>query len=146
MLFRSGQGRPDAEDEKELADLKQAIEVTRQGIMAMMDHVCSTMKENQVEAWFDFVLKTNGCSHSFPSIIASGRNATVLHYDENNQKIKKNSLVLCDLGASYHYMNADITRTFPANGAFTKRQREIYNIVLEANQTIMSPLDRKSVV
>lgn len=125
-------------EDAEIDDLKQAIEVTRQGILAMMDHVCSGMMENQVEAWFDFVLKTNGYSHSFPSIIASGRNATVLHYDENNQKIKKNSLLLCDLGASCHYMNADITRTFPASGSFTKRQKEIYNIVLEANQTIMS--------
>ena len=123
---------------EEAADISEIEEVTRQGILAMMDHVCSGMMENQVEAWFDFVLKTNGCSHSFPSIIASGRNATVLHYDENNQKIKKNSLLLCDLGASCHYMNADITRTFPASGSFTKRQKEIYNIVLEANQTIMS--------
>lgn len=76
-------------EDAEIDDLKQAIEVTRQGILAMMDHVCSGMMENQVEAWFDFVLKTNGCSHSFPSIIASGRNATVLHYDENNQKKKR---------------------------------------------------------
>lgn len=125
-------------DTTEIEQLQQAIEVTRKGIYAMMDHVRCGMGEHQVEAWFDFVLKTNGCQHSFPSIIASGKNATILHYDENNRSIKKNSLLLCDLGASYQYMNADITRTFPANGSFTKRQREIYDIVLEANRYIMS--------
>ena len=125
-------------DTTEIEQLQQAIEVTRKGIYAMMDHVRCGMGEHQVEAWFDFVLKTNGCQHSFPSIIASGKNATILHYDENNRSIKKNSLLLCDLGASYQYMNADITRTIPANGSFTKRQREIYDIVLEANRYIMS--------
>lgn len=125
-------------DTTEIEQLQQAIEVTRKGIYAMMDHVRCGMGEHQAEAWFDFVLKTNGCQHSFPSIIASGKNATILHYDENNRSIKKNSLLLCDLGASYQYMNADITRTFPANGSFTKRQREIYDIVLEANRYIMS--------
>lgn len=125
-------------EESEIALLKQAIDVTKEGILHMMDHVCCGMYEHQVEAWFDFVLKSHGCHHSFPSIIASGKNATILHYADNNRKIAKNSLLLCDLGASVSYMNADITRTFPASGTFTKRQREIYNIVLEANQYIMS--------
>lgn len=125
-------------DESEIKLLSQAIEVTKQGIYHMMDHVACGMKENQVEAYFDFILKSNNCEHSFPSIIASGKNATILHYDSNNATIKKNSMVLCDLGAACSYMNADITRTFPANGKFTKRQRQIYDIVLEANKYIMS--------
>lgn len=125
-------------DQTEIEHLLQAIAITKQGILSMMEQVHEGMMEYQVEAWFDFVLKTNGCTHSFPSIVASGKNATVLHYEDNNCKIKRNSLLLCDLGASYEYMNADITRTFPANGVFTKRQKEIYNIVLEANKTIMS--------
>src|SRR5699024_10708954 len=90
-----------------------------------------------LEAYFDFVLKTNQCEHSFPSIIAGGKNATILHYDNNNQRVKDRQLVLCDLGASYQYMNADITRTFPVNGTFTKRQRQIYDIVLRGNKLII---------
>lgn len=125
-------------DEHEIETLKAAIEVTKRGIYHMMDHVHVGMYENELEAYFDFTLKTFGCHHSFPSIIASSKNATILHYEDNNQKIKKNALVLCDLGAAVDYMNADITRTFPASGTFTKRQREIYDIVLRANRYIMS--------
>ena len=125
-------------NETEIKLLSQAIEVTKLGIYHMMDYVTSGMKENQLEAYFDFILKFNGCQHSFPSIIASGKNATILHYDRNHATIRKNSMVLCDLGASYSYINADITRTFPANGKFSKRQRQIYDIVLEANKYIMS--------
>lgn len=125
-------------DDTEITKLKKAIAITDEGIRHMMKHVQPGMNENQVEAYFDFVLKTNNCHHSFPSIIASGKNATILHYADNDQKIKKNSLILCDLGAAYEYMNADITRTFPANGKFTKRQKEIYNTVLQGNKYIMS--------
>lgn len=125
-------------DESEIEKLKKAIEITDQGIQNMMKHVHPGMSENQVEAYFDFVLKTNNAHHSFPSIVASGKNATILHYADNNQNIKKNSLILCDLGAAYEYMNADITRTFPASGKFTKRQKEVYNVVLQGNKYIMS--------
>lgn len=125
-------------DEDEVAKLKKAIEVTKNGIECMMANAKSNMMEYQLEAFFDFILKTNHCEHSFPSIIAGGKNAVILHYSTNDRKIKNNTLVLCDLGASYAYMNADITRTFPINGKFTKRQKEIYNVVLEGNKYIMS--------
>ena len=94
--------------------------------------------ENELEAHFDFVLKCNQCEHSFPSIIAGGKNGTILHYSDNNQMVKDGDLVLCDLGASYQYLNADITRTFPVNGKFTDRQKQIYNIVLRGNKYIMN--------
>lgn len=124
-------------DETEIKSLKKAIEVTRIAIENMMQHAEAGMHENHLEAYFDFVLKINNCKHSFPSIVAGGKNATILHYIENNQKIKDRSLVLCDLGAANDYMNADITRTFPVNGKFTKRQRQIYDIVLKGNKLIM---------
>lgn len=125
-------------DEQEIAQLKKAIEVTKTGIEAMMGNCEPGITEYQLEAYFDFILKSNCCHHSFPSIIAGGKNATILHYGDNNCKIKKNALVLCDLGAAYEYMNADITRTFPVSGKFSKRQREIYDIVLQGNKYIMS--------
>lgn len=125
-------------DDMEIEQLKEAIEVTNEGILQMMRCVEPEMGEHQIEACFDFVLKSNDCKHSFPSIVASGVNATILHYSDNNQFTEENDLVLCDLGAAYEYMNADITRTFPVNGKFTERQRQIYDIVLTANQYIMS--------
>lgn len=125
-------------DNNELQKLKKAISITDEAIQAMMIHAKPGMYEYQIEAYFDFVLKSNDCDHSFPSIIAGGSNATILHYGENHKKVKNNTLILCDVGASYQYLNADITRTFPVNGRFTKRQREIYDIVLAGNKRILT--------
>ena len=124
--------------EAEVEKISKAIEVTGAAIKNMIDHAHAGVWENELEAHFDFVLKCNQCRHAFPSIVGSGKNATVLHYNSNNQECKDNTLVLCDLGASYQYHNADITRTFPVNGKFTDRQKQIYNIVLEANEMIIA--------
>lgn len=125
-------------DETEIEQLKEAIRVTNDGILQMMSNIEPEMGEHQLEACFDFVLKSNLCEHSFPSIVASGENATILHYADNNQYMEDGELVLCDLGASHQYMNADITRTFPVNGTFSERQRELYDIVLRANKLLIS--------
>lgn len=83
--------------------------------------------------FFDFSSKSKGVRiYSFPSIIASGKNTVLRHYSDNNEKINNNDLILCDVGAKYNYYSSDITRTFPANGKFTKKQKELYNIVLKA--------------
>ena len=125
-------------DEDEINKLKQAIHITDLAIQNMMKNAHGNISENELEAHFDFVLKCNLCDHSFPSIIAGGKNATILHYDSNDQIVKDGEMVLCDLGASYKYLNADITRTFPVNGKFTPRQRQIYDIVLRGNKMIMA--------
>ena len=124
--------------EAEVENIKKAITVTNKGILNMMDHAKAGIGENELEAHFDFVLKCNKCRHAFPSIVGSGKNATVLHYNENNQIAEDNTLVLCDLGAGYGWYSSDITRTFPVNGKFTERQKQIYNIVLEANEMIIA--------
>lgn len=125
-------------DETEIENIKKAISVTNKAIQNMMDHSQAGIGENELEAHFDFVLKCNKCRHAFPSIVGSGKNATVLHYGENNQVAEDNTLVLCDLGAAYGWYSSDITRTFPVNGKFTDRQKQIYNIVLEANEMIIA--------
>lgn len=124
-------------DECEVECLKRAIAVTNDGIKAMMKNVKEGMNESEVEAHFDFALKTQQCEHSFPSIVAGGNHATTLHYAENNSEIEKDALVLTDLGAAHGYYCADITRTFPASGTFTARQKEIYEIVLGGNKHII---------
>lgn len=127
-------------EDSEIETLQKAIETTRLGIESMMRHAKPQMMEYELEAYFDFELKKANADHSFPSIVASGKNATILHYGENNCKIKDRSFVLCDLGAAHNHMCADITRTFPVNGKFTKRQAEIYDIVLRGNKMIIDAI------
>ena len=122
----------------EVENISKAIHVTNEAIKNMMDHSHGEIGENELEAHFDFVLKCNNCKRAFPTIVGSGKNGTVLHYSENNQIAADNTLVLCDLGAAYGNYSADITRTFPVNGKFTERQKQIYNIVLEANEMIIA--------
>lgn len=122
-------------NEYELKDLKKAIKITNEGIKRMMKEVNYRYYENQVEADFMHEIAINGSKIiGFDSIIASGGNATILHYEENNQRIEKNSLILCDLGAEWNEYSADISRTFPSSGVFSPRQKELYKIVLKTNK------------
>jgi Xaa-Pro aminopeptidase len=119
--------------EKEIDKIKEAIAITKDGIYNVLRNAKAGMMENQLEAHFDFTLKSAGIKDfAFGTIAASGKNATVLHYEHNNAKTNSGDLVLLDLGAQKDYYNADISFTFPVDGTFTPRQKEIYNIVLKA--------------
>lgn len=119
--------------EAEIDLIKKAIDVTNEGIKKMMENSQPGMMEYQLEAYFDFELKKLGIKrHSFNTIAASGKNAIVLHYEENNCEMLDGDLILFDLGAEYKNYCADISRTFPVNGKFTERQKQIYNIVLKS--------------
>ncbi|MEI4803632.1 aminopeptidase P family protein [Bacillus sp. FJAT-51639] len=119
--------------EEEIEKIKEAIMVTKEGIYNVLKHAKEGMMEYELEAHFDFTLKSSGIKHhAFNTILASGKNATVLHYEDNDSKINKGDLVLLDLGAQKDYYNADISYTFPVNGTFSNRQKQIYNIVLKA--------------
>ncbi|GCD11201.1 aminopeptidase P family protein [Clostridium tagluense] len=123
---------------KEEIDLiREAIDITDRGIKALMQNAKVGMTEYQLEAYFDFTLKSKGITdYAFHTIAACGVNATILHYDKNNSELEEGKLVLFDLGAQYKYYNADISRTFPVNGKFTGRQKQIYNVVLRANEAV----------
>lgn len=125
-------------DDYEINQIKDAINITKLAVENMIRNAKNRKYEYEIEADFDYILKSKNRLHSFESIIASGLNATILHYDKNNSKIQNNSLVLCDLGAQTNKYCADITRTFPANGKFTERQKQLYNIVLEGQKLIIS--------
>lgn len=124
---------------KEEADtIKKAIEITGAGIGRIMQNAKPGMYEYELEAEFNYELKKSGVKDfAFKTILASGKNATVLHYDSNDSKIGKNDLVLLDLGAAWNYYSADISRTFPISGKFTKRQRQLYDIVLKAHSKVI---------
>lgn len=120
---------------EEVEMIKDAIEVTRVGIEEMMKNSHAGMYEYQLENYFDFVIKENGQRlHSFKTIAASGKNATILHYSHNNNILKDNDLILFDLGTETNFYISDISRTFPINGKFTPRQKEVYEEVLNVNK------------
>lgn len=124
--------------EEEIELIKKAIDITYEGIKEIWSNAKPGMKEYEIEAYFNYILKKNGVKDfAFPTIAATGKNATILHYVDNNTKTEDGELMLLDLGAQYKYYNGDISRTFPINGKFSERQKEIYNIVLEANETVM---------
>ena len=124
-------------DEYEINCIRNAIHVTNLGIQQMMRASRPGIYEMQMEAVFDFVLKQSLCRKTaFKTIAASGKRATVLHYSDNDQLMGDGELFLCDLGATCEYYNADISRTFPVNRSFTPRQRELYEIVLNAQKIV----------
>ena len=125
-------------DDYELACIKQAINITNNGIKQMMASIRPGMNEMTMEGLFNLVLAQNVCNkNAFKSICASGKRATILHYSDNNQVMNDNELFLCDLGATFKNYCADISRTFPVNGKFSDRQKEIYELVLNAQKIVV---------
>lgn len=125
--------------QEEVDKIKKAIEITKSGIEKLMSEARVGMKEYELEAYFDFNCKVKGATGlAFTTIAAAGENATTLHYVDNNSELKENDLILFDLGAEYNCYNADISRTFPVNGKFTERQKEVYNAVLRVNEEIIN--------
>lgn len=124
---------------EEIRFIKKAVDITGEAFLLMLENAKAGMMEYELEAYIDFVFKKSGCRDAaFKTVLASGKNAAVLHYSENNSKITDGDLILADFGAQVGWYSADITRTFPASGKFTDRQKEIYNIVLEGNRRIIS--------
>ena len=123
-------------DELEIENLRKAINITKTALYEMFKGDKSN--EGQMYASFIYGLMKQGCrQEAFDTILASGKNATCLHYVENDKDINPNDLVLCDLGATYNNYSADITRTIPVSGSFTKRQKEIYSLVLEGKKLVI---------
>ena len=127
--------------EEEIEEMKKAISITIEGVEELMKNCQGNIKEYELEAYFDFTLKRRGVKDfAFKTIAASGKNATILHYVDNNTVINENDLILFDLGAQVNYYNADITRTFPVSGKFNERQKEVYEAVLRVNEQIIAML------
>lgn len=123
----------------ELEEIRKAIAVTDEALRRMWANARPGMMEYELEAHFDFVVKSHGVRElPYNPIVAGGKNATVLHYQTNNEQIADGALVLLDLGAESNYYAADITRTFPVNGKFSDRQRAFYEIVLDAEEKIIA--------
>jgi Xaa-Pro aminopeptidase len=121
-------------DAREIEATKSAISITKQGLNRIMSSLKPGKNEYEIEAEFNYVLNLHRSSPAFGTILAGGKNATILHYVDNGMPLGASDLVLCDLGAISGQYNADITRTYPVSGKFTARQKAVYEVVLEANQ------------
>ncbi len=120
-------------DELEKDIMRKAAQVSAAAHCRAMKKAKYCTWEYELEAEFRYECIRNGLREvAYTSIVGSGANTCTLHYNSNNQKIDKNGLVLIDAGGEYEYYAADITRTFPANGKFTEEQKQIYNLVLQA--------------
>jgi len=117
----------------ELARQRRACQISRDAHAEAMRYARPGLHEYQVQAAVEFVFRSQGSPRdAYPSIVASGPNACILHYVENQRRMADGDLLLIDAGCEYGYHAADITRTFPVNGRFTAPQRAVYDVVLRA--------------
>jgi Xaa-Pro aminopeptidase len=122
-------------DPEEIRRLREAVAITGEGLRAAMRAARPGMYEYELEALLEHEFKRRGAERlGFPSIVGSGPNATILHYDENRRATRPGELIVMDVGAEYGYYTADITRTIPVSGRFDPRQRRLYQLVLGAQQ------------
>lgn len=116
----------------ELPLIQKAIDITALAHSDVLKMVKSGLFEYELEGTILHQFYRNGAQRAaFPCIVGSGENATILHYEKNRKKIANGDLIVVDIGAEFNYYAADITRTYPANGRFTPRQKEIYQLVLD---------------
>jgi len=121
----------------ELKLLQHAIDITTEAQMRSMAIVGRAEWEYQVHAEVEYTFRRRNADFwGYPSIVGCGANATTLHYVESQSPIVKGQLLLMDVGAEYEHYTADVTRTYPVNGKFTKEQAEIYQIVYNAQEAV----------
>ena len=121
--------------------IQQAIDITARAFSGLMKFIRPGVFEYEVEAEIlHSFLSQRATGPGYSSILASGENACTLHYVSNNQECKDGDLILMDFGAEYGGYNADLTRTIPVNGKFTRRQKQVYNACLHLHQFAKSLL------
>ncbi len=120
---------------QEIKAMRRAAEISAAAHRRAMQVCRPGMKEYQIEAEMLYVFKMEGATApAYASIVGGGANACVLHYVENRASLKSGDLLLIDAGAEYDYYAADISRTFPINGKYSRAQRALYELVLDAQQ------------
>ncbi len=117
----------------ELSLLRKAAKISAAGHMAAMKRCEPGTMEYQLEAELISTYRSAGAQHSFEPIVGGGANGCILHYTENDMELHDGDMVLIDSGAEWQGYAGDISRSFPVNGKFSDAQREIYQIVLDAN-------------
>ena len=126
---------------EEIAVTQEAVDITEKAFRRVMQFIKPGVMEYEIEAEITHeFLRNRATRHAYGNIIASGDRARILHYVENNQVCKNGELILMDFGAEYGNYCADMTRTIPVNGKFTKRQKDVYNACLAVHNYAKSIL------
>lgn len=126
---------------EEVAVTQVAVDITEKAFRRVMQFIKPGVMEYEIEAEITHeFLRNRATRHAYGCIIASGDRARTLHYVENNQACKNGELILMDFGAEYGNYCADMTRTIPVNGKFTKRQKDVYNACLAVHNYAKSIL------
>lgn len=119
--------------EDEIALMQRAADIAAEAHRMAMQEARPGVKEYEIEALIEYHFRKSGAAApAYTTIVGGGANATILHYINNDAELRDGDLLLIDAGAEYHGYASDITRTFPVNGRFTEAQRDIYELVLEA--------------
>jgi Xaa-Pro aminopeptidase len=122
-------------DAIEIDLLQRACKITEAGVRRILPFIKPGVWEYEIEAEFAHeFLRNRSKGFAYTPIVASGKNACVLHYIENNQQCKDGDVILLDVGAEYANYSSDLTRCIPVNGKFTARQKEVYNAVLNVKK------------
>jgi Xaa-Pro aminopeptidase len=125
----------------EIALLEKAIQITLKGHEAAARTIAPGVMEYEVEAALEYEFRRNGAERpGFPSIVGSGPFSTILHYDKSSRRMESGDVVVVDIGAEYSGYSADVARTYPVSGTFSKRQKEIYQIVLDAQKAAIAEI------
>jgi len=126
--------------EEEVKEIKTSIGYTKEALEFVMKNLKPGMYEYQARAYFEYQLMLRNSRPSFPTIGASGPNAVILHYVDLKRRMEEGDMILLDLGALSNNYASDITRTYPVKGKFTARQKDIYQVVLEAQEVAMDAM------
>ncbi|MDR1528825.1 MAG: aminopeptidase P N-terminal domain-containing protein [Burkholderiales bacterium] len=128
-------------DRHEIALMRFAAEISGKAHIRAMQKARSGLYEYQIEAELVYeFLKSGAQAVAYPSIVASGENTCVLHYTANRRQMREGDLLLIDAGCEYQYYASDITRTFPVGKRFTAAQKDVYEVVLEAQRACFAAL------
>ncbi|MEN8113473.1 MAG: aminopeptidase P N-terminal domain-containing protein [Actinomycetota bacterium] len=123
----------------EIDALREACRISAEGHAEAIRFAAPGRSEHDVQSAMEYVFRASGAvREGYPSIVASGDNACILHYVENDQEMKDGDLLLIDAAAEIGYLSSDITRTFPVNGVFTAPQRAVYDVVLAAQEAVIA--------
>jgi Xaa-Pro aminopeptidase len=118
----------------EIEKMRRAAAISAAGHRAGMQGTRPGRYEYEIEALIEYEYMRAGATFAYPSIVAGGDNATILHYNTNREQLRDGDLLLVDSGSEYDLYASDVTRTWPVNGRFTREQRAIYDIVLAAQE------------
>lgn len=125
----------------EVTNLRKACQISAESHMEVMQYIRPGMNEREINGFLIYqMMKKGAAREGYSAIVASGNNATTLHYVFNDQVCKSGDLVLIDAGAEFNYYTGDITRTFPVNGRFTEEQAHLYEAVLKVQKSLIDSL------